>query len=70
MLSIRPMRHFPIFAILVMAGSMAATAAGAASPGPVGRGTAGHAEGHALSGLAMTTLGPMFLRITRRRTVQ
>ena len=41
MFSIRPQRHFPIVVTLVMVGFMAPTAAGAASQGPVGRGTAG-----------------------------
>jgi hypothetical protein len=59
MLSIRPMRPFPIFAILVMAGFMTATAAGAASPGPVGRGTAG--DFAVLAGSTVTNTGATVL---------
>ena len=53
------MRHFPIFLILVMAGFMAATTAGAASPGPVGRGTAG--DFAVLGGSTVTNTGASVL---------
>jgi hypothetical protein len=59
MFSMRPMRHFPIFVILVMAGFMATTTAGAASPGPVGRGTAG--DFAVLGGSTVTNTGATVL---------
>jgi len=57
--SIRPMRHFPIFVLLVMAGFMSAATAGAASPGPVGRGTAGNFA--VLGGSTVTNTGASVL---------
>ena len=59
MLCMRPVRHFPIFVILVMAGFMTATAAGAASPGSVGRGTAG--DFAVLAGSTVTNTGTTVL---------
>lgn len=55
MFSIRPMRHFPILGFLFIAGVMSATTAGAASPGPVGRGTAGNFA--VLGGSTVTNTG-------------
>jgi len=57
--SIRPMRHFPILVSLVMAGFMFGTTAGAASPGPVGRGTAGNFA--VLGGQTVTNTGDSVL---------
>jgi hypothetical protein len=57
--SIRPMRYLPIFVFLVMAGFMSATTAGAASPGPVGRGTAGNFA--VLGGSTVTNTGASVL---------
>ena len=59
MFSIRPMRHVPIFVVLVMAGFMSATTAGAAAPGPVGRGTAGNFA--VLGGSTVTNTGASVL---------
>jgi Ice-binding-like len=55
----RRLRHFPLFVFLVMAGSMSATTAGAASPGPVGRGTAGNFA--VLGGSTVTNTGASVL---------